>query len=74
MKKKREIAVETAVMDDVMGHRTAKFIAKDMIAIGKSNEEIKKETMLNDEQIEMLRNGIDYEVIEKFEKWKRSKE
>ena len=72
--KKREIAVETAVMDDVMGRRTAKFIAEDMIAIGKSNEEIKKETMLNDEQIEMLRNGIDYEVIEKFEKWKRSKE
>ena len=72
--KREEIKVMVDVMDDVMEYRTAKYIAQSMISIGKSNEEIKIETMLNDEQIDMLRNGIDYEVVEKFEKWKKSKQ
>lgn len=70
---KSQIEVEVSVMDEVMGFRTAKYIALGMITCGKSNKEISEESGLNEEDIEMLRHGIDYEVEKRFKEWERKK-
>lgn len=64
-----QIEVTVGIMDEVHGFRTGNFIALSMISSGRSNDEIRDESGLDDEAIELLRNGIDYEVQRQYEEY-----